>query len=374
MFMAVPGAAGAEDRISVKKRNLEEIKRQLDEKKKKLEKYKEEEDRINEEITGLKKQDKLNVARQKELEGRLARSKARSAESRQKSDSLSRAYKDVQGEIYGEIAVYSLAKGFYYPYYGRKDLSGGLLLKSAIFEKRSLINRIKGETARIKGDIQVLTRKNVELTAKKKLLDTQRSAHRKAVKSKMTELEKTKEKQARLSSEVENLQNAAQGLTKLVEKLKKQAPYKPGTARSKDLPIGRHSLPWPAQGKLISRYGREEVPLLKTWIVREGIRIRTEGPSPVSPVLSGKVIYAGPFRTYGNVVIVDHEQGFFTIYGLLSEISVAKNDPVTTASTLGRAGSDTQAVSGARTADYSAVYFEIRLGAETVDPLIWLTN
>ncbi|MBU2573105.1 MAG: peptidoglycan DD-metalloendopeptidase family protein [Elusimicrobia bacterium] len=375
MFLAgpPPAAGGAADRLSVKKRSLEEIKQQLDEKKKELEKYKEEEDRINKEIAGLKKQEKRNVTRRKELEARLTRSKAKSAESRQKSDSLSKAYKDIQNNIYGETVVYSLAKHFCYPYYGLKDLSKSLLLKSAIFKKHSLINKIKGETARVKGDIQVLTRQNVELKAKKKLLDTQRSARRKLVKRKRTELEKTKEKQARLSREVENLQNAALGLTKLVKKLEKKSPYKLA-ARSKELPIGRHSLPWPAQGKVISRYGREEVPLLKTWIVREGIRIRTEGPAPVFPVLKGKVIYAGPFRTYGKVVIVDHERGFFTIYGLLRDISVAKNDRVTTGSTLGRSGSDTQAVSGAKVSDYSAVYFEIRLGAEAVDPLIWLTN
>lgn len=374
LLPAAPGALRAEDQISVKKKSLEEIRQQLDEKKKELEKYREEEDRINEEIAGLKKQEKVNTVRQKELEARLARSKARSAESRQRSESLSKAYRDVQGDIYGEVALYSLARDFYYPYYGLKDLSGGLLLKSAIFEKNSLINRIKGETARVKGDIQVLARRNVELTAKKKLLDTQRSAHKHRVKSKMTELERTREKQARLSLEVENLQNAAQGLTRLVKKLEKQAPYR-RAAGTREPPIDRNSLPWPARGKVISRYGREEVPLLKTWIVREGIRIRTAGPVPVAPVMDGKVIYAGPFRTYGNVVIVDHEQGaFFTIYGLLSEILVAKNAAVTTASTLGRSGKDTQAVSGGGPGNYEAVYFEIRVGAESVDPLHWLAT
>ena len=374
LMAAVPGAAGAADQISVKKKSLEEIKQQLDEKKKELEKYREEEERISGEIAGLKKEEKANTGRRRELEDQLARSKAKSAESRQKSESLSKAYKDVQGDIHGELSLYSLAKDLSYPYYGRKDLSSGLLLKSAIFEKYSLINRIKGETARVKGDIQALTRRNVELTAKKKLLDTQRTAHKRLVKSKTTELERTREKQARLAREVENLQNAALGLTKLVKKLEKQAPYKRAAAGGLQPPIDRNSLPWPARGKVISRFGREEVPLLKTWIVREGIRIRTDGPSPVYPVMDGKVIYAGPFRTYGNVVIVDHEQGgFFTVYGLLKDIAVAKGAPVTAASPLGHSGSDTQAVSGAGPGDYSAVYFEIRMGAEAVDPLPWLS-
>jgi len=373
-FFSGLGPLIAQDKVSAKKKSLEEIRVQLDEKKKELEKYIKEEDRINLEIDGLKKEDKLNIDRQNELKSQLSRSRIKSSDSREKYDSLSKAYGYLQADLYGETVIYSLDKQFDYPYYGLEDISRGILLKSAILEKHSLINRIKGETVKVKGAIQDLTRQNLELKAKKELVDKQRSAHKHIVEGKRTELERTKEKQARLSMEVENLQNAALGLTKLVRKLEKQLPYRPTAARSRDLPIPRHSLPWPVQGKVISRYGREAVPLLKTWIVREGIRIRAAQTAAVFPVMSGKVIYSGPFRTYGNVVIVDHERGFFTIYGLLENISVAKNDAVTISSPLGRAGEDTQAVSGGAGKDYSAVYFEIRIGSDAIDPLVWLTN
>ena len=368
------GTVMAQDKVAAKKKSLEEIRAQLEDKKQELEKYKEEEDRINSEISSLEKEDKLNVSRQKELESQLSRTRAKSSESKEKYDSLARAYKDLQSDLYGETVLYSLDKYFYYPYYGRSDISRGLLLKSAILEKHNLINRIKGETVKVKGDIQDLSRQNLELKAKKELVEKQRSAHKNIVKGKMSELERTREKQAVLSREVENLQNAALGLTKLVRKLEKQAPYRPTAGKPGDLPVPKHSLPWPVQGKVISRYGRESVPLLKTWIVREGIRISAPRSAPVFPVMAGKVIYAGPFRTYGNVVIVDHEQGFFTIYGLLENISVSKNDAVTTASPLGSAGTDTQSVSGGADKDVSAVYFEIRIGSEAIDPQQWLTN
>ena len=214
----------AQDKIAAKKRSLEEIRAQLEEKKKELEKYREEEDRISSEINGLKKEDKLNVSRQKELEFRLGSTRSKSSDSKEKYDSLSKAFKDLQSDLYGETVVYSLDKQFYYPYYGLGDVSRGLLLKSAILEKHSLINRIKGETVKVRDNIRDLTRQNLELKAKKELLDKQRSAHKNIVKSKMTELERTREKQTRLSEEVENLQNAALGLTKLVKKLEKQAP------------------------------------------------------------------------------------------------------------------------------------------------------
>jgi murein hydrolase activator len=374
LFAAGPRALSAGDKVAANKKSLDEIRQQLDGKKKELEKYQQEEDLINLELDNLRKEDKLNMGRQKELESRLVRSRSERFESKEKFDSLSKAYKDLQGELYGETVIYSLDKQFYYPYCGLGDISRALLLKSAILRKQSLINKIKGETVRVQGDIQTISRQNLELKAQKELVEKRRSAHKNVVRDKMTELEKTRKKKARLLMEVENLQNAALGLTRLVRKLEKQAPYRPGSARSRDLPVPRHSLPWPVRGTVISRYGREDVPLLKTWIVREGIRIRAAEAAPVFPVMSGKVIYSGPFRAYGNVVIVDHAQGFFTIYGLLDGILVSKNDSVTPDSPLGRAGDDLLAVSGRTEKDYSAVYFEIRVGAEAVDPLIWLTN
>ena len=365
--------AGAAEAVTAKKRSLDEIRRQLEDKKKELERYRQEEGLIDHEIEALKKEDKLNVNRQKELEAQLSRSKARRMESKEKIDSLSKAYKDLQGDLYGEVGLYSLDKKFYYPYFGLSDISRSLLLKYAIFEKHNLIKRIEGETVRVQGDIRTISRQNLELNSRKELVDKRRSAHRNIYKSKINELERTREKKEKLQSEVEKLQNAALGLTKLVKKLEKRAPYRPAD-RSKELPMPRHSLPWPARGTVISRYGREEVPLLKTWIVREGIRIRTAPSAPVFPVLGGKVIYAGPFRTYGNVVIVDHARGFFTIYGLLDGIAVSKDDAVTRGSPLGRAGVDLQAVSGRPDAENSAVYFEIRVGSESVDPLVWLAD
>ena len=374
LSLASPGPLRAGDKVAASKQNLEEVRRQLEEKKKELEKYRQEEDLINREISDLRKEDKLNVGRQKELEVKLTRSRTARGEAKDKFDSLSKAYRDLRGDLYGEAVTYSLDRDFYYPYFGLEDISRAVLLKSAILRKQGLIDRIKGETAKIEVDMRVLSRQNLELKSQKELVDKRRKAHRNVVRDKMTELERTREKKNRLLAEVENLQNASRGLTKLVRKLEKQAPYRSSSAGKKELPVPRHSLPWPVRGAVISRYGREEVPLLKTWIVREGIRIRSVESATVFPVMGGKVIYSGPFRTYGNVVIVDHEKGFFTIYGLLDGILVSRNDVVTPGSPLGHAGEDLLAVSGSGERDYNAVYFEIRVGAESVDPMLWLAN
>lgn len=373
LIMLLPALAGAQASANPQKKSLEEINRQLEDKKRELDLYRAEEERIVTEISGLKKEEKQTASRRAELEGQLERSRSRSGDARQKYDSLEKAKKELAGDITGELVMFSLQKDFYYPYYGTRDISKDMLMRSAMINKRALLTRIKGESVRVNRDLTTLRAVGAELKSRQELLRKQSSARKSMVKSKQGELEKAREQQAKLARELENLQNAALGLTRLVKKLQKQAPYRSNEVAG-ELSIARGSLAWPAVGKIISRFGREDVPGLKTWIVREGIRIATETDAPVTAALDGKIIYAGPFRTYGNVVIVDHEKGFFTIYGLLSRIDVAKGQAVGAAAQLGLAGEDTQAVSSGRRSAGSAVYFEIRKGDRALDPVKWLRN
>ena len=80
--------------------------------------------------------------------------------------------------------------------------------------------------------------------------------------------------------------------------------------------------------------------------------------APVKAVAAGKVIFAGPFRSYGRVIIVDHGAGFFSVYGGLGEMEKDKGDAARKGETLARAG--------------GRLYLELRRGADALDPLAWL--
>lgn len=367
---AAPCAAQS-SAVAAKKKSLEEINLKLEEKRAELDRYRAEEERIAAEIAGLKREEKQAASRRHELESNLSRARARTGEARQKYDSLEKAKSDLSGDITGELVMYSLQKDFYFPYFGARDISKDLLMRAAMLNKRALLSRMKGESDRVNKDIASLRKKGRELESRQELLRRQTTAAKRQVRSKQGELEYAREQQAKLTRELENLKNAALGLNQLVKKLQKQAPYRTQEA-SDALPLFSGSLAWPADGKVIGRFGREEVPALKTWIVREGIRISTGKEAPVRAALAGKVIFTGPFRAYGNVVIVDHEKGFFTIYGLLSRIDAAKGQRVETSAQLGTAGDDTQAMSSGKKAPGSAVYFEIRKGDRAIDPMKWL--
>jgi septal ring factor EnvC (AmiA/AmiB activator) len=84
----------------------------------------------------------------------------------------------------------------------------------------------------------------------------------------------------------------------------------------------------------------------------------------ISAVHEGTVAYAAPFTGFGTLVIVDHGQSAFTLYGYLAEAVVSAGTNVSRGTVLGTLG---QSPSGG-----AALYFEVRIDGRPVDPLQWL--
>ena len=84
-------------------------------------------------------------------------------------------------------------------------------------------------------------------------------------------------------------------------------------------------------------------------------------------VAHGIVRFAGWFRGYGRIVIVDHGDGYHTISGHLDEIHVEVAQPVDEGEVLGTVG-ETGSLGG------PSLYFELRAGGDPVDPQPWLMD
>jgi murein hydrolase activator len=121
-------------------------------------------------------------------------------------------------------------------------------------------------------------------------------------------------------------------------------------------------LSWPIAGSVVERFGKFKHPELDTVVVSNGIKIRPAQPGPVRAVAAGEALYAGEFMGYGLMALVAHPDNLFTIYAHLGELSVKKGQKVSVGEALGRSG----------TGDDRAVYFELRLHGEAMDPLLWL--
>jgi septal ring factor EnvC (AmiA/AmiB activator) len=201
-------------------------------------------------------------------------------------------------------------------------------------------------------------------TVEKKLADI-----RVLQKEKKIYLAKITHEKASYHRAVEELERSASRVDSLLhdwESRRRAVAMQPPTTLT--LPRGvRGVLPWPADGQVVSFFGRQKHPTFDTYVQRKGIEIRTSEGSLIHAVMAGSVVYADWLKGYGLVIILDHANGFFSLYAHASKILTKVGEQVVEGQSIGETG-DT-GMTGENT-----LYFELREGAEPVDPLHWLAK
>ena len=120
----------------------------------------------------------------------------------------------------------------------------------------------------------------------------------------------------------------------------------------------------PVTGKILNKFGKRRDKQYNTFIVYNGINIRTAKGTPVRAIYSGKVLYSGPLEGYGNLIIVGHGEDYHTLYGHLDEIIAKVGQSIRKDQIIGRSG-DTGSLMG------ETLYFEIRHKGKPVEPISW---
>ncbi|HEY7674542.1 MAG TPA: peptidoglycan DD-metalloendopeptidase family protein [Burkholderiales bacterium] len=119
----------------------------------------------------------------------------------------------------------------------------------------------------------------------------------------------------------------------------------------------------PIRGELANRFGAQRSSGGPTW---KGLFIRSAAGQEVRAVASGHVVFADWLRGFGNLLIIDHGQGYLTIYGNNESVLKQVGDAVR--------GGDAVATVGASGGNVeSGLYFEIRHKGKPFDPLRWVS-
>ncbi len=126
-------------------------------------------------------------------------------------------------------------------------------------------------------------------------------------------------------------------------------------------------LTWPSDGNVVALFGRQKHPKFNTYVQRKGIEIRATQGSVIRSVADGVVAFADWMRGYGLLTIVDHGEGFFSLYAHASKLLVNVGETVRANQPIGEIG-DT-GLTGENT-----LYFELRQRGEALDPLAWLAR
>lgn len=181
-----------------------------------------------------------------------------------------------------------------------------------------------------------------------------------------TKITQEKESFSRAAEELERSAARVDSLLNELETRRRALAARPPTAPA--VPRGtKGALPWPADGQVVSFFGRQKHPTFNTYVQRKGIEIRTAEGSFIHSVMPGTVVYADWLKGYGLVIIVDHTNGFFSLYAHASRILAKVGEHVGEGQAIGETG-DTGMIGE------NTLYFELREGSDPVDPLLWLAK
>lgn len=126
----------------------------------------------------------------------------------------------------------------------------------------------------------------------------------------------------------------------------------------------RNQLPWPVDGRVVSHFGDS---LHEGQLRQNGLAIETNKDANVSAVHYGRVVFSNWLRGFGLMTIIDHGDGYMSLYGNNSSLLTSPGDWV-------RAGEAIAIAGDGGGDDTPRVYFEIRKSGQPVDPGDWLKD
>ncbi len=185
-------------------------------------------------------------------------------------------------------------------------------------------------------------------------------------KSYLTKITLEKDAYNRTLEELERSASRVDSLLHELETRRRALAMRPATIPSHSRGV-KGALPWPADGQVTSFFGRQKHPTFNTYVQRKGIEIKTKEGSFIHAVMPGTVVYADWLKGYGLVIILDHANGFFSLYAHASKILAKVGEQVAEGRPIGETG-DTGVIGE------NTLYFELREGAEPVNPLQWLAR
>lgn len=179
-------------------------------------------------------------------------------------------------------------------------------------------------------------------------------------KSKKLMLAAVKQEKSSLSQMLREMEEASNRLLEIIKKSEKG-----------DLFTGRGfaalkgSLPWPVEGRVVMPFGSQKDPEFNTPVFKSGTFIESSPESVAKAVHEGKVVFAEWFKGYGQLVIINHGEGYHSLYGSLAEIFTKVGDIIKKKQVIGRVGN-----SGL--ANVPGLYFELRYKGKPLNPMQWL--
>lgn len=367
--LPLAGAADDENRARIKEQELAEVRERIAELTEKIERQTRRRDELGAELGEVE----AAIGR---VRVRLEEMETQGRESRARLDDIARQQAERRGELGAEKE--RLAGQLRAAYTSGRQERIKLLLNQEdpaelgrLLAYYGYLNRVRGENIReVRGQLDALAAlRRQEAAEQEKLADL--AAEERAELDRLAAARRERKRLvaaieteiATRGDEVARLRRQEEDLTRLIAELSSILADYPITSEE---PFGRLKgrLTWPVAGRLIQDYGQPRGNGRLRW---NGVLIAAPAGREVRAVYHGRIAYADWLPGLGLLVVVDHGDGYLSLYGHNESLLKSAGDwvaPGDALATVGQSGG--QAV--------PALYFEIRKGREPVDPGDWVTR
>ena len=191
--------------------------------------------------------------------------------------------------------------------------------------------------------------------------ETQLVESRKQQKSAASKLAKQRQSKERKLSDSNAAKEQIQNLLEQLEIALKKAQLK-----SQGQPFVKHKgkLAWPLRGKVLNRFGQQQD---KYPLSENGWLIQADTGSPVQSIHEGQVVFSNWLKGYGLLIIIDHGEGYLTLYGQNQSLYKEVGDMVVAGELIANSGK-----TGGQ--QFEALYFSIRKAGQPQNPRHWLSR
>lgn len=350
------------------KKRLESINKQVKEIERKLQKLQKEKGSILNEIYAIELRQKKATVENSRIKIQLVSTGKEIEKKKQEKKKLRQEILVSKKNIGKALRIlYKLGGSVQMKFFTRVDSFNELFRNYHLFV--SLINYKADEIDKLKKNILKVERIDKELQSEyARLEDLQKSQEQKIQKIKNFRRDKL--------NLVVKINNDRMSYTKLIDELKNEAAKLNEVIRGQGLktsfgPLNlqklRGRLRWPLRGKVISFFGKKRSTQFDTYIFNNGIEIKPSASDKIKTIYDGEVVFADYFKGYGNLIIVQHADNFYSMYGHCERILKKKGDKVTEGEVISIAGN-----SGSTAG--KSLYLEIRKDLKSENPLKWLSK
>jgi len=228
------------------------------------------------------------------------------------------------------------------------------------------LNEIVQQTQQKSSEIGALQE---EENAQQKILEKDKLARQHVISQFAQQLKQQRHEIGRLQRDENRLSQLVAKLSKILTRKKNK-----GVFNNDKLPDNRldgkpfeqlkGKLTLPVMGEVVNKFGSARPDSTVLW---RGLLLRAASGQPVKAVAAGRVVFADWLRGFGNLLIIDHDQGYMSLYGNNETLYKQVGDIL-------RGGDTVAAVGNSGGNENSGVYFELRHKGEPLDPIKWIAR